>query len=38
MAAWLVRALVAINPAGLPPAVSVGINLPVLFVALRWGG
>ena len=38
IAAWLVRALVAVNPAGLPAGGGVGINLPVLLFALALGG
>ena len=34
LAAWLVRALVAINPDGLPPGGGIGINLPVLLFAV----
>jgi predicted permease len=34
LAAWLVRALLAINPVGLPRHDAVGINLPVVLFAL----
>ena len=38
LAAWLVRALVAINPDGLPLGGGIGINLPVLLFAVALAG